>query len=138
MKSEKFKLWMSFKVEDHYDLRKHLHVDHNMIFDEERKSSCDECHSELKTTTTWENTCTLTITWFFYEEQISSCVECHSEFFVLAEMSFTVEDHYDFRKHINIYHNMIFYEERKTSCDECHSELKTTTTWENTCTLTIT
>ena len=27
---------MSFKVEDHYDMRKHLHVDHNMIFYEER------------------------------------------------------------------------------------------------------
>ena len=53
---------MSFKVEDHYDLRKHLHVDHNMIFYEEQKSSCDECHSKLKTTTTWENTFTLTIT----------------------------------------------------------------------------
>ena len=39
---------MSFKVEDHYDLRKHLHVDHNMIFYEERKSSFVECHSELK------------------------------------------------------------------------------------------
>ena len=51
--------WMSFKVEDHYDLRKHLHVDYNMNFYEERKSSCDENHSELKTSTTWENTSTL-------------------------------------------------------------------------------
>ena len=24
--------WMSFKVEDHYDLRKHLHVDHTQLF----------------------------------------------------------------------------------------------------------
>ena len=53
---------MSFKVEDQNDLRKHLHVDHIMIFYEERKSSCVECHSELKTTTTRENTCTLNIT----------------------------------------------------------------------------
>jgi len=60
---------MSFKVEDHYDLRKHLHVDHNMIFYEERKSSCDECHSKSKTTTTWENTCTLTLTWFFMKSE---------------------------------------------------------------------
>ena len=30
---------MSFKVEDHYDLRKHLHVDHNMIFYEEQKKA---------------------------------------------------------------------------------------------------
>ena len=35
---------MSFRVEDHYDLRKHLHVDHNMILYEERKKSCYECH----------------------------------------------------------------------------------------------
>jgi len=48
--------------------------------------------------------------------------------FFLAQMSFTVEDHNDLRKHMHIDHNMIFYEERKTSCDECHSELKTTTT----------
>ena len=41
---------MSFKVEDHYDSRKHLHVDHNMIFYEEPKSSCVECHSELYAT----------------------------------------------------------------------------------------
>ena len=51
---------MSFNVEDHYDLRKHLHIEHNMMFYEERRSSCDECHSELKTTTTRENNCTLT------------------------------------------------------------------------------
>ena len=31
---------------------KHIQVDHNMIFYEKRKSSCDECHTKLKTTTT--------------------------------------------------------------------------------------
>ena len=43
---------MSFRVEDHNDLRKHMHVDHNMIFYEERKSSGVEYHSELETTKT--------------------------------------------------------------------------------------
>ena len=38
---------MSFRVEDLDDLRKHIHIDRNMIFYEERKSSCVECHSEL-------------------------------------------------------------------------------------------
>ena len=109
---------MSFKIKDHYDLRKHLHVDHNMIFYEEQKSSCDECHSKLKTTTTWENTCTLTITWFFMKS------ECW--------MPFWVEDHYDLKKHLQVDHNMIFlifYKERKSSCVECHSQFKITTTW---------
>ena len=76
---------MSFKVEDHYDLRKHLHVDHNMILYEERKSSCVECHSESKTSTTWENTSTLTETWFLYEERKNSCIECHSELTLLGQ-----------------------------------------------------
>ena len=47
-----FTCYMSFTVEDHYDLIKHIHFDHIMIFYEKRKSSCVECHSELKTTTT--------------------------------------------------------------------------------------
>ena len=68
-RAKKFRWWISFKVEYHYDLRKHFHVDHNMIFYEKRKSSCDECHSKLMTTTTWENTCTLTITWFFMKSK---------------------------------------------------------------------
>ena len=38
---------MSFRVEELDDLRKHIHIDRNMIFYEERKSSCVECHSEL-------------------------------------------------------------------------------------------
>ena len=150
---------MSFKVEDHYDLRKHFYVDQDMIFYEERKKSCDECHSKLKTNTTWENTCTLTITWFFMKSK-KSCVERHSswrplrlektfarwprhDFLWRAKkfmwlMSFKVEDHYDLRKHLHVDHDMIFYEEWKCSCDQCHSKSKTTTTWENTCTLTTT
>ena len=39
--------WVSFRFEDLDDLRKHIHIDRNMIFYEERKSSCVECHSEL-------------------------------------------------------------------------------------------
>ena len=66
---KKFICWMSFTVEDHYDLKKHIHADHNMIFYEERKSSCDDCHSKSKTTTTWESTCTLTKTWFFMNSE---------------------------------------------------------------------
>ena len=112
---------MSYKVEDHYDLRKHLHVDYNMIFYEERKSSCDECHSKLKTTTTWENTCTLTITWFFMKSEkvhvlnaIQSWRSLRLEknifkltitwflLFIKSEkflswMSFTVQDHYNMK-----------------------------------------
>ena len=68
-RANKFMCWMLFTVEDHYNLRKHIHIDHNMIFYEERKTSSDECHSELKTSTTWENTCTLTITWFFMNSE---------------------------------------------------------------------
>ena len=117
---------MSFRVKDHYDLRKHLHIDHNMILYEERKSSFVECNSELTFITTWENTCTLTITWYFMKTEKFMCW-----------ISFRVKDHYDLKKHLHVDHNMISYEERKSSCDECHSKSKTTTTWENTCTFTI-
>ena len=131
-----------------------------MFFYKERKSSCVERHSELKTTTTRENTCTLTKTWFFMKsEKVHLLNVIHSwrslrleetysrwpkhDFLWRAKnfmwwMSFKVEDHYDLRKHLHVDYNMNFYEERKSSCDECHTKLKTTTTWENTCTLTIT
>ena len=38
---------VSFRVEDLDDLRKHIYIDRNLIFYEERKSLCVECHSEL-------------------------------------------------------------------------------------------
>ena len=118
---------MSFKVEDHYELRKHLHVDHNMIFYEARKSSCVECHSGLKITTTWKT----------YSGWPWHDISWREKKF-MCWMPFKVKDHYDLRKHLHVDHNMIFYDERKSSCDECHTKLKTTTTWENTCMLTIT
>ena len=68
-RARKIMWWMSFKVEDHYNLRNHLHIDHNMIFYEEQKSSSDECHSKLRTITTWENTFRLTITWLFMKSK---------------------------------------------------------------------
>ena len=159
--------WMSFTVQDYYDMKnifrltmtwffmkseknhvmnviqswrpvrlekKHLHCEHNMIFYEERKSSCDECHSKLKTTTTWENTCTLTITWFFMKSEKNHVMNVIQSWrpirlektlarwplhdFIwgakklMCWVSFRVEDLDDLRKHLHIDPNMIFYEER--------------------------
>ena len=118
---------MPFRVEDHYDLKKHLQVDHNMIFYKERKSSCVECHSQFKITTTWK-----TYSGWPWHDFLWRAKK------FMWWMSFKVEDHYDLRKHLHVDHNMIFYEERKSSSDECHSKLRTITTWENTFSLTIT
>ena len=151
---------MSFKVKDHYDLRKICMLTMTwfcMKSEKVRVLNASQSWRSLRL----DNIFKLTITWFFfYKERKSSCLECHSQFKITTTwktysgwpwhdflwrvkkfmwwMSFKVEDHYDLRKHLHVDHNMIFYEEQKSSCDECHSKLKTTTTWENTCTLTIT
>ena len=101
-----------------------------MIFYEERKGSCVECHSKLKTITTWENTCTLTITWVFMKSEkghVMNVIQSWRplrlektfarwpwhDFLWIAKkfvwwMSFKVEDHFDLRKHLHVDHNMIF------------------------------
>ena len=80
---------MSFRVEDLNDLRKHMHIDHNMIFYEEQISSCVECHSEFFVLAEMSFTVedhydlrkhiNIDHNMIFYEEQKSSCDECHSK-----------------------------------------------------------
>ena len=94
---------MPFRVEDHYDLRKHIHVDHNMIFMKNEKvhvmnviQSWRPVRLE-KTLARWPKHD------FLWRAKKFVCW-----------MSFKVEDHYNLRKHLHVEHNMIFYEEQKS------------------------
>ena len=73
---------MSFRVEDHYDLKKRLQVDHNMIFlffiKSEKVHVLNVIHSSRSLR--HEKHIQVDHDMIFHEEPKSSCVECHSKF----------------------------------------------------------